>query len=142
VIPRYLVSFEIPEVLNGATIDFARLRMRAEVTLPEVGSLPPVVIEAYPVTTAWDAESVGWSTDWETAGGDFNEHACATYVSDATETMSVSLDLTHVVQRWVSDETENHGVIILLPAVCGHAITTVDQQSNPPVLEVYWSAGR
>ena len=139
---RYLISFEIPEVLDGVAIDFAQLRMRAEVTSPVGESLPPLVIETYPVTTAWDAESVGWSTDWETAGGDFDEHGCATYVSDASETMSVSLDLTHVVQRWVSDETENCGMIILLPAVCGHAITTVDQQSNPPVLEVYWSAGR
>ncbi len=140
--PRYLISFEIPEVLDGVAIDFARVRMRAEVTSPGGVSLPPLVIEAYPVTTPWEAESVGWSTGWETAGGDFDEHGCATYVGDASQMVSVSLDLTHVVQRWVSDETENYGVIILLPAVCGHAITMVDQQSNPPVLEVYWSAGR
>ncbi len=136
---RCLLSFELPQVLDDVTIDYARLTASARITSAEEDQLPPLVIEACAVTSSWSAASVAWSTGWDTAGGDFETHACATFAAAPDSTVSVSLDLTHIVQDWVDGEASNHGVIVMLPTGTGHEISTVDQQTRPPTLEVYYS---
>ncbi len=136
---RCLLSFELPQVLDNVTIDYARLTASAHISSPEEDQLPPLVVEAYAVTSSWSAASVAWSTGWDTAGGDFETHAGATFASAPDSTVSVSLDLTHIVQDWVDGDASNYGVIVILPTGTGHEISTVDQQTHPPVLEVYYS---
>ena len=136
---RCLLSFELPQVLDDVTIDYARLTASAQITSPEEDQLPPLVVEAYAVTSSWSAASVAWSPGWDSPGGDFETHAGATFVAVPDSTVSISLDLTHIVQDWVDDDASNYGVIVILPVGIGHEISAVDQQTHPPVLEVYYS---
>jgi len=106
---RCLMSFELPQVLDDVTIDYARLMASAQITSSDEDQLPPLVIEAYAVTSSWSAGSVAWSTGWDTPGGDFETHAGATFAAIPDSTVSVSLDLTHIVQAWVDGDASNSG---------------------------------
>ncbi len=136
---RYLLSFELPQVLDDVAIDYARLSASAQITFLEGNDQSPLVVEAYAAATSWSPASVAWSSGWDSAGGDFETHAGATFVASPDSTVSVSLDLTHIVQGWVDGDGSNHGIIVILPVGTGHEISAVDQQLHPPVLDVYYS---
>lgn len=139
---RFLLALSLPVALEGTTIDFAKLTMGVRVGTGELsGEETPFIVDAYAITTEWDPEAVGWSTGWDTPGGDFDEATHASHIGVADTTTSVSLDLTHVLQTWVDGDIGNAGIIIAIPSATCWGITEIDGSSHEPTVAVYYTRG-
>jgi len=139
---RYLLALSLSAALEGSTIDFAKLTMGVQVGTGELSwEEAPFIVDAYAVTTEWDPESVGWSTGWDTPGGDFDEATHASHIGVADTTASVSLDLTHALQAWVDGSLGNAGISITVPGATCWEITEVDYSSHEPAVAVYYTRG-
>lgn len=137
---RYLVAVELPSLLSGATVDYAKLRLGiiASVGQGDLASAP-FSVDVYAVNTQWSAGTVGWTTGWNTPGGDYVDDTHSSFVSVADTTAAASLDLTHIVQGWVDGEISNYGVILRTPpgSCCG--IAGIEQSDPAPVLVVFYT---
>ncbi len=137
---RYLLALPLPAALEGSTIDFAKLTMGVQVGTVELSwEETPFIVDAHAVTTEWDPEAVGWSTGWDTPGGDFDESTHSSHIGVADTTASVSLDLTHVLQMWVDGSIGNAGIIITIPSATCWEITEIDGSSHEPTVAVYYT---
>ena len=67
---RYLVRFELPELLPRYTVELAILELRAPVTCPE--GTGGVAVGVFPLTGEWDPATADWSQGWNSPGGDFD----------------------------------------------------------------------
>ena len=140
-LPRLLVSIPVADALEGATIDFARLAVGAEIDPAEgVNESSPLVVDVFAVTTAWTSATVDWEDPWETAGGDFDEQSHMAHVGHVSQNVTVTLDLTHILQAWIDGELENAGVMLVLPEELGHELVGVDTVTEPPVVHVYYTS--
>lgn len=139
---RFLLALPLPAVLEGSTIDFTKLTMSVRVGTGELSAEDtPFVVDAYAVTTEWDPEAVGWSTGWDTPGGDFDESLHASHIGVADTMATVSLDLTHALQAWVDGSIGNAGIIITVPSATCWEITEIDGSSHEPSVAVYYTRG-
>lgn len=111
--PRFLVGMQLPVALRGATIDLAFLRLAVDAEQGEGGE--PLVVECFPVTTSWTPGAAGWSSGWDTPGGDYLASLGTSWVGAVDSTAAVSLDVTEIVQAWADSTLGAHGVI-LVPA--------------------------
>lgn len=60
----------------------------------------------------WDSASVGVS--WGSAGGDYVDGGYAKTVEFADGTEDLDVDITNIVEDWISDDLDDHGLIIML----------------------------
>lgn len=137
---RYLAAIELPSALSGATVDYAELKLgiRASVSQGDLASAP-FSVDVYAVDTQWSAGSVGWSTGWDTPGGDYVDDSHSSFIATADSTATVSLDLTHTVQAWVDGELSNYGVILKTPTEGCCGVVAVEESDPTPVLVVYYT---
>jgi hypothetical protein len=139
---RFLMTLPLPAVLEGSTIDFAKLTMGVRVGTGELsGEETPFIVDAYAITTEWDTEVVVWSTGWDTPGGDFDESTHSSHIGAADTTASVSLDLTHVLQAWVDGSLDDAGIIITVPSATCWEITEIGYSLHEPAVAVYYTRG-
>jgi len=137
---RYLAAIELPSALSGATVDYAELKLgiRASVGQGDLASAP-FSVDVYAVDTQWSAGSVGWTTGWDTPGGDYVDGTHSSFIASADTTATVSLDLTHTVQAWVDSTLDNYGVILRTPTggCCG--VTDIEESDPSPELVIYYT---
>lgn len=134
---RGLLRFDLSDIPSNATITSAKLY------LYELDNKPDQVTYVYRVTTAWTETGVTWATPWIQPGGDFySETAYALYIPNQ-KNCSVALDVSGLVQNWVSGRHPNYG-LMLYSTGPNHIIsyTTKEDAKNPeraPRLEITYT---
>jgi len=88
--PLLLVSFTMPGVLEGRTVDSASVSFEADCS----GDERAVSHQASAVTEDRDAQTVSWGCSWDTPGGDSDKGFSAYWVGGTGEGKSVCLDVT------------------------------------------------
>jgi hypothetical protein len=108
---RSLLQFDISSIPSGSTVDSAILTLKSYQNRLSADSCA-----INRVTQAWTEAGVTWnkydgSTNWATAGGDFDAVADATFTPPALTDTTVDITITSLVQEWVNG-TANNGMII------------------------------
>lgn len=104
---RLLLKFELPAALVGRSVDFACVSLDAS----PGGTKGTVSLEAFRVTTDWDASSVAWSGSWANDGGDWDADVSADWVVGESGDKAVYLDVTDFVNAWLAEPARNFGII-------------------------------
>ncbi|MGB2697432.1 MAG: DNRLRE domain-containing protein [Candidatus Zixiibacteriota bacterium] len=99
---KILLKFDLPSVLEGSRIDYAKLRFKSDFdsTLKYMG------IMVHPVTSDWIANSVLSDQDVT-----YNR-AKLSFMSVKQETLEADLDITRMVKAWVKGSLPNKGIIL------------------------------
>jgi hypothetical protein len=137
---RILVRFELPEALRLGEVEFAVLELRTSVSADEGVSC--VVVDAFPLTTEWDATTVSWDGAWGTPGGDFDRTEHAVWIARPGEDSSLRFDVTDMAADWASGTMTNHGVVLVVsPGWLGAlgACDTHGAEPAGPTLLVYYT---
>ena len=136
---RTLVRFDQPEELVGATVEFAVVEYRASVSSSDAAGV--LTMDAFPVTTEWDGDTVEWAGGWSTAGGDFDRQVHAVWTTVAGESSVVRFDVTDMVAAWVSGTSPNRGLIVrAAPGEVGaaHPAGTAGER-GAPMLTIWYT---
>ncbi|MFH1864915.1 MAG: hypothetical protein ABIK85_03450 [Candidatus Eisenbacteria bacterium] len=112
---RVLLRFEIPNALEGATVDFAILRARLPIDSQQEREIS---IEVFPITCAWSAEGTAWDEDWESGDGVWNERRGSISSVITDEHGELAIDVTPVVDQWLRAEGGPRG-LVLVPFIVG-----------------------
>lgn len=131
---RLLVKFALPEELEGKVLDFACVSF----DVSSSGEAGAVSLEAFRVTTAWDAASVGWSEPWAKAGGDWDEGMSADWVAPVGDGKTVYLDVTDFVSGWLAEPSSNFGIVVKVSEPFG-GMFSADGARGAPRLRVLYS---
>jgi hypothetical protein len=105
---RLLMKFTLPEELGGKSVDFACVSLDVSCA----GEKGVVSVEAFRVTTDWDASSVSWCGPWTSDGGDWDSDMSADWVVAEGEGKTVYLDITDFVNGWLREPSKNSGIIV------------------------------
>jgi hypothetical protein len=105
---RLLLKFELPAELADKSIDFACVSVDAN----SVATKGTVSLEAFRVTTDWNASSVSWTGPWTKAGGDWDSDASADWVVGESAEKTVYLDVTDFVNVWLKEPSKNFGLLV------------------------------
>jgi len=129
---RMLLKFNPVIVTSGVKVKKAQLMIWANDNAPS--SSGSNTIAAYELTQSWTEGTSTWfdndvsgvnvswqnydgsANSWALAGGDYSEPAVsdyASFISDGLGDRSITLNLdTAMVQGWIGDPSENHGIIL------------------------------
>jgi hypothetical protein len=129
---RILVRFDLPEAVLAGEVELAVLELRAPVTADEGVSC--VVVDAFPLTTAWDSATVSWGGTWTVPGGDFDRMKHAVWVARPGEDAILRFDVTDVVAGWASGTTASHGVILAVSFGWPGALEACEAQGAEPAV--------
>jgi hypothetical protein len=130
---RFLVRFAMPEELEGKTVDFACVSF----DVSSSGEKGAVSLEAFRVTTSWDASSVSWSEPWVKDGGDWDEGESADWVTAEGEGKIVYLDVTDFVNGWLAEPAGNFGIVVKVSEPFSGTFTTQGSQELPKLRVLY-----
>lgn len=108
---RFLARFEMPDGLSAGRLELAVLEFRAAAACPD--GVDGLALEAYPVTTPWLGETVGWVEGWDAPGGDVDRAVHAPWAASAGDSALIRFDLTDMVAAWTSQEGENYGLLVM-----------------------------
>jgi hypothetical protein len=128
-----LMKFSLPEVLTGESVDFACVSFDAGCS----GSKGAVSLEAFRVTTAWDAASVSWAAPWSKDGGDWDSDMSADWVVPVGEGKTVYLDVTDFVNGWLKDPSSNFGIVVRVSEPFLGTFSTVGSRGLPKLRVLY-----
>jgi hypothetical protein len=107
---RLLFKFDLPEQLNGVTIDYAELVF---IATPDTGRSYICLMVACPLTNNWASANLSWSDGWTTPGGDFTDTIYSTCLIRTSQDRLTRMDITDIVQMWVDGTLTNHGLIMM-----------------------------
>jgi hypothetical protein len=107
---RLLFKFDLPDQLNGVTIDYAELVF---IATPDTGRSYICLMGAYPLTKNWESANLSWSDGWTTPGGDFTDTIYSTCLIRSSQDRVTRMDITDIVQMWVDSTLTNHGLIMM-----------------------------
>jgi hypothetical protein len=107
-----IVKFDLGQIPSGATVQHAVLELyEAEHIGPRA-----VNVGAYQVYRNWDQNSVTWNHPWASPGCNDTNHDRAPYPAHSATMSSANqwyaFNLTALVQTWVRDPGQNHGVVL------------------------------
>lgn len=87
---------------------------RATLRVPLSGLVSAKTIRAslHPVTRAWNARSVSWSSGWSRPGGDFNDELFAEVEADLGRNDALTFDVTHLIKEIVEEGVFADGFIL------------------------------
>lgn len=103
---RGLLAFDLSDIPANAIITSATLYLH------EKDDRDDQVIFLYRVTTHWTETGATWDAPWSTPGGDFLTNPAYALFIPNQKNCSIALDLTALVQGWVSGAYPNHGLLI------------------------------
>lgn len=118
--PRFLLFFDLPDVLNGEEITYAEVVSTAN--LPSVNRDEPIIFEAYPLTCSW-VQGASWSSPWTNQGGDYDLGRREIFTLKTGGQGSVFIEVTRIVDRWVQGRATNYGLILIPVKMNGDAYT-------------------
>jgi len=130
---RFLIKFPLPEVLTGKSVDFARVEFGAGCK----GARGVVSLEAFRVTTAWNAVSVNWTQPWRKAGGDWDSDMSMDWVVPAGEGKTVHFDVTDFVNGWLKEPSSNFGILVKVSEPFMGTFSTAAAQGLPKLRVLY-----
>ncbi|MFQ6002927.1 MAG: DNRLRE domain-containing protein [Candidatus Zixiibacteriota bacterium] len=107
---RLLFRFDLPDQLNGVTIDYAELVFTATA---DTGESYICLMGAYPLTKSWEPANISWSEGWTTAGGDFTDTIYTSCLIGSSTERLTRIDITDIVQMWVQGTISNYGLIVM-----------------------------
>lgn len=107
---RLLFKFDLPQQLDGVTIDYAELVFTAT---PDTGNGYICLMGAYPVTRGWTSDNISWSGTWSNSGGDYADSIYSTCVIRTSADRPTRMDITDIVQMWAGGDLANHGLILM-----------------------------
>lgn len=113
---RALVEYEIPDYLSSAEILYAELRGQIDATLGD--RQVAVEVQALPLNTDWEANSVTWQYPWSAPGGDTAAGFERSYLVGAGR-QQIRIDVTDLVRQWARGERGNSGVMLLTTSSFG-----------------------
>jgi len=105
---RLLVSFGMPSVLQGKSLDFARVSFDADCS----GNESAVSFQAFALTKSWDAKAVDWESSWDNPGGDWDRGLSAYWIGETGDGKTVCLDVTDFANQWLKEPSKNFGIIV------------------------------
>jgi hypothetical protein len=105
---RLLVSFDMPDVLEGKEVDFACVSFEANCS----GNEGMISFQAFAVTKAWDGRTVSWKDSWDTPGGDWDKRLSAYWIGETGDDKTVYLDVTDFANEWLGEPSRNFGIIV------------------------------
>jgi hypothetical protein len=115
---RVLLRFEIPDALEGATVDFAALRAVIPIDCDEEREIS---VEVFPVTCPWSAGEVAWGEDWQSGEGAWDERrgSMSSVVTDEHPVLAV--DVTPAVDYWLRADAATQGLVLVpfIPELVG-----------------------
>ncbi|MCH9694097.1 MAG: DNRLRE domain-containing protein [Gammaproteobacteria bacterium] len=125
---RTLLRFDLGGIPSGARVIDASLSLHRQ-----SGSGPDQPVSAHRIRNQWSEDSVTWNereagTDWDTAGGDFDDNPLATTaVGPANE--RYEWGITPLVQSWLDGSFPNYGVAMIAATdgMAGERFYTSDQ---------------
>ena len=114
---RSLLHFNMSEIPFGARILEAALSLHRQ-----SGSGADQPVSAHRIRNSWSEDSVTWNsrkagTNWDTAGGDFDNTAVATTPVGPVN-QRYEWNIMQIVQGWVDGSYPNYGVV-LVAAIAG-----------------------
>jgi hypothetical protein len=132
---RLLVSFVLPDTLEGKSIDFACVSFEADCAGDEGG----VSFQGFTLTKPWDAKTVSWNGPWDNPGGDWDRRLSAYGISEAGSGKILELDVTEFAREWLKEPSKNFGIVV---KVSGPFIGTfsTDNSQQVPRLRILYSA--
>ena len=130
---RLLVSFALPDTLEGKSIDFACVSFEADCAGDEGG----VSFQGFPLTKAWDAKSVSWESPWDVAGGDLDRGLSAYGISEAGSGKIMELDVTEFARGWLKEPSRNFGIIVKVSGPFLGTFSTENSQQVPKLRVLY-----
>ena len=134
---RVLLRFEVPNALEGATVDLAILRAQLPIDSQEEREIS---IEVFPITCAWSAEGTAWDEHWESGDGVWNERRGSISSVTVDEQGELAIDVTYIVDHWLRAEGGARG-LVLVPFTAGPAAAL----AAPPAeiaLRVWYTGAR
>ena len=154
---RALIAFDPAGIPEGAEVIEATLEFNVNRTV--VGNVTATI---HPVSQSWgEGTSVAggqqgrggpptpddatWihrfspDSNWNAAGGDFGPAITSLSVGS---TGNYSVDLTNLVQQWIDDATNNHGIIILAEEETGTTAKRIgSREGSSPTLTITFVEG-
>lgn len=139
---RPLLSFDLSLIPAGAHIQAASLGLYLEQS-----SGDPFSVDVHRVSASWLEDSASWDerqsgTAWSTAGGDFDPVPVTTGVVGPATDLFYALDVTNLVEGWVTDMHANDGLILVVPQGTlqnGFASSDSATAANRPKLTVTYT---
>jgi hypothetical protein len=126
-----LLQYEMPESLVSTGILYAQLLGQMEVLTGEGrGTLK---IDALPITTEWDENTVTWTYPWTWPGGDLDTTHVRSFVAGPGD-QSIRIDLTHVVREWLGGSRQCYGVALRRAPHCEGGFSPSKDQGNEPII--------
>jgi len=128
-----LIRFVLPEELAKKPVDFACVEFDVSCS----GEKKAVSLEAFRVTTDWDASSVSWAAPWSNAGGDWDSNMSADWVVPENEGKTVYLDITDFVNGWLKEPSNNFGILVKVSEPFLGTFSTDESQGLPKLRVLY-----
>ncbi|MEZ4959932.1 MAG: DNRLRE domain-containing protein, partial [Saprospiraceae bacterium] len=102
----------------------------------------PVPIEVHRLTKDWTESTVSWASPWTSAGGDYSStiegstsFTSAISLGEPTQTMSI--DISSLVNGWVTGTYPNYGLVLLDPGNLARSLNFYSSEGSvKPTLQV------
>jgi hypothetical protein len=124
-LPRTIMSFDLGAIPANDRIDFAQVIFHPTLAAGKERLLGRV--EVFPLTRAWQADAVGWSSPWSSPGGDLDRRFRRSMWVNGVDTSGVWLEVTPLVLHWKAGDLPNFGIVILGSPDAPLYIESVDQ---------------
>ena len=136
---RSLLAFDVSGILPAYPVEKAELSVYLD---SFSGGAVDGQLQAYEVTKAWAENTATWKTPWVKPGGDFVDMAVGgAPVNKSMVGKWITIDVTPLVTKWVTDPASNHGVMLRLrkvSSITGYRFISSENwvPANAPKLEV------
>lgn len=114
---RYIVKFNFPAELNGKRIISAKIAFYG---WAQTGFPAGEYLTLYRITSNWIENQVTWNNAasgqaWTTPGGNYDSSVVGTaeFAGGGDHDFFPEIDITGLVQQWISGTIENYGVILI-----------------------------
>ena len=115
------ILFRVPDL--GLPDNALILRATLEFTVDTVPLALEEQIQVHPVTTAWTAEAVSWTTGWQTAGGDIEPDFYSHVDVDLSRGRhTIGVDLTGLLKEQLEEGLFTDGFLMTVPPYIGEGI--------------------
>ena len=138
---RLLLLFDLDVIPGDAFIEYAGLALYDGADVPWDAPFVPVVIAA--MTSDWDASNASWDgpspgQSWEDLGGDWDQEYTTSRVLVTKAKTPTKFNLIHMVERWVSGEMPNYGIIAIIEEVADlqDVVPTFNAEALKPTLTI------
>lgn len=125
---RLLIEFALPEVLQGAQIQFAELRVPIISIIPDTSIL---TLYCRPLLLSWNEGDVVWEDIGDSPDTLVVSRRGAHYGTSELGSQTAYFNITSVVKKWLNSTMDNNG-LILYANPRGRARFACQRQENEP----------